>query len=318
MTLSERYAERLDSIPNPGGNGCHPALLGAANLGARLDLDPEQIHQDIRAHIPPGGRRVPDREIAAAVPRALADHRRGTTTYRLPVPIVRDGKGTLERITRQARFTEEVELWEHSPVGLFHEPKRDAALFISTMFHPEDLLFIGDRLEAGILGSTIRPCREWVSFFEAGGTAGPFVIVNPLNGQPATKADGEGVTYRGNGNVEDYSHCLVEFDNLDFQTQIRFWSAVKLPIKALVYSGNKSIHAWLDLTTLVPIANAKAWTHHIKNRLFRGMLEPVGADPATAHPARLARLPGVPRAEKEAWQRILWLSPEGDVLCETS
>lgn len=33
LTLFDRYQEHLTSLPSPGGNRCHTALLGVANLG---------------------------------------------------------------------------------------------------------------------------------------------------------------------------------------------------------------------------------------------------------------------------------------------
>ena len=101
----------------------------------------------------------------------------------------------------------------------------------------------------GVLGQNIRTASEWIAFFEAGGTAGPYIIVNPLSGEAAPKKDGDGDTYRGDGNVKTFRHCLVEFDNLTREDQIRFWSAAKLPVLALIDSGGKSIHAWLDVAS---------------------------------------------------------------------
>jgi len=48
MTLIEKYQVSLSSMPEPGGNGCHPALLGTANLGILAGLDQEAIFSDIR------------------------------------------------------------------------------------------------------------------------------------------------------------------------------------------------------------------------------------------------------------------------------
>ncbi len=56
--ILEKYRKRLSLIPAPGGNGCHPALLGAANLGVMAGLSADQIFRDIRENIPHGGRQV--------------------------------------------------------------------------------------------------------------------------------------------------------------------------------------------------------------------------------------------------------------------
>lgn len=314
MSLAERYQDKLASIPEPGGNGCHPSLLGVANLGVLQGLDPAVIHSDIRRSIPPGGRRVQDREITDAINRAMRDHDTGGTYQAPPAPTVKNGEAVLKAITRQATIKDEYSLWEASPIRLLDKPGGDAALFLESMFRTDDFVFIGDRLEAGVAGQNIRQAREWVSFFRAGGTAGPFIIVNPLTGRPAPKKSADGTTFRGDGCIAAYRHVLGEFDNIDLETQIRFWSAVSLPVKCLVYSGNKSIHAWLDVQKLAAVDSAEAWDREIKGRLFRGLLEPVGVDPACKNAARLARLPGFYRAEKGQYQRILWLMANGDKL----
>lgn len=75
MSLNARYQDALRNIPSPGA-GCHPAILGAATLGIISGIDPHQIHNDIRQAIPPGKRRISDREITDAINKALGDHHR--------------------------------------------------------------------------------------------------------------------------------------------------------------------------------------------------------------------------------------------------
>jgi len=75
------YKKRLESIPAPGGNGCHSAILGVANYGVMAGLTPEQIYSDIRRAIPHGRRNVPDREIQSAILKAFSDQKK---TIRLP------------------------------------------------------------------------------------------------------------------------------------------------------------------------------------------------------------------------------------------
>lgn len=309
MTVIHHYETALRGIPAPGA-GCHPALLSAANLGVLAGIPGHQVHADIRAAIPPGRRKVTDREIRDAVSKALADNGNGGSyPAPRPKPAIKDGRGTFQKIIAQAGINDEMDLMEASPVRLLDPIAQDAINFFEIMFAPADFIFIGDRHEPGILGETIRRRWQWVQHLASGGKAGPFVCINPLTGKPAPKKSGDGETLRGDACVTDYRHCLVEFDGLDHETQIRFWSAVKLPIKALIDSGNMSIHAWLDLQKLADIATSADWDSGVRGRLFDRNLTHLGADSATGHPARLARLPGVRRGE--SWQRLLWLSPEG-------
>lgn len=108
-----RYTEKLQTIPAPG-TGCHVALLGVANLGTIAGLSPEQIHADIRRNLPPGNRKITDREIQDAIQKAFADQKR-PSSYRPQNPAAQlDGTAALQRIINQARATTEADLWELS------------------------------------------------------------------------------------------------------------------------------------------------------------------------------------------------------------
>jgi hypothetical protein len=286
--------------------------MSTANLGIMAGKDPQEIHDEIRKVIPTGTRQISDREITDAINKALSDHRGRTYTPRPhPVPVVQDGKTALQRIIRQAKLTDEVDIWEASPLRIWDEPKDHQALFLSTIFNPTDLIWIGEHHQAGIMGDTIRTADKWIDYFKNGGATAPHIIINPLTGTPATKKSGDGETLRGDGNIKQYRYCLVEFDTLSREDQIRFWSSVKLPIVALIDSGGKSIHAWLEVSKLTTVTTPDQWHAQIKGRLYDLLLVPAGVDAACSNPARLSRLPGHFRQEKQNYQRLLWLSPEG-------
>jgi hypothetical protein len=307
-----KYRNRLSCIPTPGGNGCHPALLGTANLGILAGLAAEQIFSDIRSTIPGGTRRISDREIQEAINKAMQDHNGGTYTPRTrPAPFAQDGKAALQRIINQGKISDEAYLWEASPLRLWEEPQDDRALLIDNLFLPDDLIFIGERHQTGIIGSTIRTALEWINHLKNGEQGGPFIIINPLNGIPAPTKTGDKPTLRGDGNISTYRYAMAEFDGLNREDQIRFWSAVKLPIVALIDSGGKSVHAWLQVSKLAQVETSD----EIKGRLYDRILTPLGIDAAYSNPARLSRLPGHFREEKQAYQRLLWLSSEGRPIC---
>jgi len=316
-----KYQDALRNMPAPGiGCGCHSAIMTVANLGAMAGQTAEEIHGNIRAAIPSGKRRVSDSEIIPAIQKAISDHQ-GKDTFYIPPkqkPIVSNGITARQRIIEQGTITDEADLWEASPYRLDWYPSEDAARFLGVMFDPGDLLFIGDRYEAGIIGQNIRTRTEWVEYFQSGGKAGPFIIINPLDGIPKPKKSGDGDTLRGDENVKSFKHCLVEFDDLSREEQIKFWSAFKLPIRALIDTGGKSIHAWVDLSKVAEIISkateiktAEDWNQHIKGNLYDRILAPLGVDAACKNPARLSRLPGYFRTENKQFQRLLWLSPTG-------
>jgi hypothetical protein len=217
----------------------------------------------------------------------------------------------LRRIIAQGPISDDADLWEISPIRLYDSTDRDPVLLLETLFEADEFIFIGDRLEPGVIGKNIRTVAAWIMFFEAGGKAGPFIIINPLSGEPAPKKSGDGDSLRGDSNVKTFRHCLVEFDNLGREDQIRFWYAAKLPIRALIDSGGKSIHAWLDVQKLSNVSNCDQWNQEIKIGLYEKVLVPLGVDRACCNPSRLSRLPGHLRSGKEKFQQLLWLSPEG-------
>ena len=309
--LQDRYIEALGNIPPPGA-GCHPSLLSAANYGVKIGIDMNQLFEDIRANIPHGRRRVPDREIIDTVKKACQDHKGQNFTPRpQPKPVVKDGKTSLHKIIDQAQITDEADLWESSPIRLWDDPQTDYISFFKTLYNDDDLLFNGDRVQPGILGDTIRTASDWITYFKNGGKTSPFIILNPLTGVPALTKSGDKETLRGDGCIKDFRYCLAEFDNLSREEQIRFWSAVKLPVICLIDSGNKSIHAILEVKKLAKVETSEQWDKQIKQRLYDQILKPLGVDGACSNPARLSRLPGHFRSEKNSMQKILWLSSEG-------
>lgn len=313
--IFKKYQGRLSSIPAPGGNGCHPTLLAVANLGVLARLSAERIFQDIRDNIPPGQRWVHNSEIRDAINKALSDRNGGTCIRQSrPEPIVNNGKTVLQKIINQGKIGDDVGLWEASPTYLWNEPQGDPALLLSTLYESDDLIWIGERYQAGIVGDTIRTAREWIAYFQNGGTAGPHIIPNPMSGLEGLTKDGK-PSFRCDNTIRTYRYGIVEFDNLSREAQIRFWSAVKMPIYALIDSAGKSVHAWLDIQKLVKVETFEQWMTEIKGHLYDQILTPMGVDSQCSNPARLSRLPGHFRSEKGAWQRLLWLSPEGRPVC---
>jgi hypothetical protein len=286
--------------------------LGVANLGIKAGIDPEQIHNDIRQATISAP--MPDREIADAIKRAASNYRQEGAVCHFrpkPKPLIQNGHEALQRIITQGQIDNEADLREISPIRLPNNPAEEAVRFLDTLYSPGDLIFIGDRYHDGVIGRTIRSRDKWLRHLRAGNAPGPHLIINPLSGMPAPKKSGDGDSYRGDSNVKVFRYCLVEFDNLPREDQIRFYSAAKLPIRALIDTGGKSLHAWIDVSKLFQVTTEAEWDKHIKFGLYEKALIPLGVDRACCNPSRLSRLPGWLRTETGRFQRILWLSQDG-------
>ncbi|MEI6610964.1 MAG: hypothetical protein WCO53_14650 [Deltaproteobacteria bacterium] len=304
MPARECYKHNLEN-PKQRGEGAHSYVMRMANLARLAEISSQQAFDDLRGVL---DRRVRDNEITTAIKKA----NNGTFTPRpRPAPVVRDGKAALQKIINQAKIKNEVDLWESSPIRLWEEPKDDASLLLKILFKPDELVFIGDRHDA----DTIKTAAEWITLFSNGGMTAPFIIINSLSGIPAPAKSGDKTTLRGDANVTAFKYCMAEFDTISKEDQIKFWSAVKLPIVALIDSGGKSIHAWINVQKMAKVETAEQWQSEIKNRLYDKILIPLGVDAACSNPSRLSRLPGHYRTEKQAWQKLLWLSPEGRSIC---
>lgn len=320
--ILDKYKQRLPRIPAAGGGeGCHPELLGVANLGVLAGLSQEQIFNDIRQAIKPGKRHVPDQEILEAIQRAVSDHGGSANSWtsssnfhgsakQKNEPLLNDGKAVLRNIIDQSNIRHEVDILENSPVQINWPPDEDAINLLDTLYEPQDLIFAGDSKDPGIPGKTVKKVSGWIKGLKAGGVVPPHIIPNPLNGVRVENKAGNGLTLRGDKSILKYRFCIAEFDNLAREEQIRFWSAVKLPICALIDTAGKSIHAWIDCRKLGEISTEEQWNEVIKEKLYGQCLIPMGVDRACRNPARLSRLPGHLRSE-DKYQRLLWLSPEG-------
>ena len=299
-----------DNLANPviPGQGCHSWIMSTCNLGVIAGKSPDEIFSGIRRVVHPSR---PDGEITETIKEALRSHGDGNhrgfsaPTRQDVKTIIHNGAAVFNKIVSQGKYSTEQELKAASPISIPENTQDQQKLFFDTVFQWDDFVFCGGEFQTGT-SQSIRPCCEWAET----GASGPFVIGNPFTGMPAPKKSGDGTTYRGDHCVKHFLHSLIEFDNRTIEDQIKFWSAIKLPVKALIHTGGKSIHAWIDLSSEL-ISSMETWEKTVKIGLYEQRLKPLGVDMACSNPSRLSRLPGVFRAEKNQWQRLLWLSKEG-------
>lgn len=146
---------------------------------------------------------------------------------------------------------------------------------------------------------------------------GVYFCFNPFKDDSARRDD----------NISGYHYALIEWDHVPICKQIEIIIESRVPVKALIYSGGKSIHA------IVPVnANNKEEYQNKVKKLFAKMNEysekcidpmlyfqneeyrslcpsevmkadPRHIDPANKNPSRLSRLPGAVRNGKQ--QKLL-------------
>lgn len=122
--------------------------------------------------------------------------------------------------------------------------------------------------------------RKYIDPLNISGGGG-WICINPV------KAD----SGRKNSDVTDYRYVLVESDSMQIERQEAFYRQHNFPIKALVYSGSKSLHA----VVCVDAPNLEEYKKRVA--ILYKYLEENGfkADSANKNPARLTRLPGLKR-----------------------
>jgi|GEM_PF-340833 len=349
----EKYRNALNSLPQRGG-GLHGALMSVCNLGVYAGIPGQILLNEITAtgrafrrgevaetigkaerevgkqtefkiHAPSSGREYAvilkaDKEKAAAIQEKL----------------IQKG-GEIDPFG--------ADVWENSNPHPESFPRSggldgseccaDMLLFLWELYHPEDRLYIGSGYEKPAQQPEhIKTVSEWIAFFSAEletirqetnereqfykitalADRFPFFIVNPLSGNPQ-----ETGSFRSDANVTAFRYVVVESDTLPLDKQLSLLNGLKLPVVSMTFTGGKSIHALLDSAALnggIPIKKLSEWKHIVKENLF-GQLAPLGFDPQTSNPARLSRLPGIWRQDKNQFQKLLYINGKGGALCLT-
>lgn len=294
------FAYKCDNIPAPGGQGCHPALLSAANAGVREGLDDSDIFDGIRDGIPPGTREVPDKEIWDTIRTARADGgtvpRAVSKTFLVP-PAIRGAELRADLAAASVDVSGN-ELRSMSKVTMPVDPNQQFQLFIRSLYHPEDRVYCGPEMSAG--AEHIHRAGDLATM------APPAVkfVINPLTGDLAVKKDGLGHSYRCDNAVAAYRYMLIEMDGEPVDIQTRIWTTIVraglLPVAAVYYSGGKSIHTLIRLSGVQCAAD---WARVVSESFYPMFAVPLGADGACKNPSRFSRTPGA----QEDDRGIQWL-----------
>jgi hypothetical protein len=193
------------------------------------------------------------------------------------------------------------------------EPWKQTACFLGTMYDDTDYLFCGEQDHKGEIGKNVRMAKHWYQLVNIIQCAlqSPLLIANPLTGQPALTKEGK-PSFRCAESVRRHRYALVEFDAMPLEEQCAFWAGViatgTLPLRSLVYSGGKSLHGLVEIGA----ADRAQWDKQVETLLFAthnpDAPENRRADRACRNPDRMTRLAGTWRADKQKWQRLVWLA----------
>ena len=185
---------------------------------------------------------------------------------------------------------------------------KDITDYLSLVFEPEDRICVvttATKDDAGKWrpygGSASRTCKQLLdslakhsatpisdTFGTVNEESGVWVCFNPM--------DGAG---RKNSSVTSYRYALVESDTQDIDTQYALLQDLKLPIKVLVHSGGKSLHAIVDIGAV----DYKQYQERVEFLYTVCRKHGLEIDKNDKNPSRLSRLPGFKRGEK--WQYIV-------------
>lgn len=288
------------------GSGVHAWVMRCANLAALAGISPVEAESAILQAMsrPPS----PSSEVASTIHKSYAELGSGGMPTKYiprhvasvkpkPLPM------TAQSFVRRGDGADESTWWEASPVRIEGEPgPKDAIAVLDALYPRNAYLFCGERY-----GTTVRTAGEWRDRFARGEALPPHVIPNPMTGHEGLTEGGK-PSFRCDNTVATYRYAVAEFDGMSKADQLAFWWGFRsAPIAALIDSGGKSIHAWLR----VDCPDRAAWEREVEGTLFGKVLVPLGCDPQCRNESRLSRLPGHYRRDKCAWQRLLYLDPEG-------
>lgn len=216
-----------------------------------------------------------------------------------------------------------------------YDPVEDALKYLREMFEPDEYVGFCVKSQPSSNGKKLVPASDgqiWgfkagqlisdiershslqKSGFTASPVAGAWIRFNPLDGQGC-----------GNSNVTRFTYALVESDDDEIEKQYAIYQQLNLPIKVLVNSGNKSLHAIVKIDA----ANAAEYRDRVRMLYDTCSKNGLHVDEQDKNASRYSRFPGFQRGDK--WQYSVawdigarswaewtdWLENEQDTLPES-
>jgi hypothetical protein len=312
--ISERTSFELAHPAAPGQR--HDQLVRIACSLRQNGFSSEAIFVQLCVSQP----EIPRREVAAIV-RWVEQRVSGARVTRGKNPLRRlrephpispaEAKGNVERFLGATRV-DDADLWELSPWRPLEDWRFDALPLLAALYGGDELINIvteftdreGKLLPRGA-GET-RYRDDWMRWIRNGvsqSEAGAWIRMNPVKSERGTGMNGA----CRDADVTAYRFILLEADGVELSLQLSLLAKIKLPIAAIILSGNRSAHAWIK----VDAPDERAYRHQTTTLFER--LRVFGIDESNRNPSRLSRLPGATRRLADLQvrrQKLLYLNPE--------
>ena len=182
------------------------------------------------------------------------------------------------------------DLWEASPVRLPVTANGHFEYFLRHLWAANEILWMGQLFDSGKPrhSANFKRADQWLQLGKAPGPLTcPWVFI-------------EGAISRCKEQAARRQFLVLESDKLtQTETASVFWwlkEKMQLRLRAVIHSGNKSLHGWFDLPAKTQLNELEAALPH------------TGFDPKLFAPSQPCRLPGWHRTDKAAeLQRLLYL-----------
>jgi hypothetical protein len=230
--------------------------------------------------------------------RSFGPTRKRSQTKAVPDGLKQRAKDYLPHILQECSWSP-AEAFEESPTTLGDEVDQDWRLHVSLFVHADNIVWVGSRFDSGkpFHARNFKSPQEWLS------GSRPF---GSLTCPSTFKA---GSHSRSNQNVASQPFFVAESDTLSPEKtcSVFNWMRQFLNLRAIVNSGNKSLHGWFDQPTKAQLEQLKI------------ILPAWGFDRAMFTPSQPCRLAGVVRPDTTPdpllgvpiFQSLLWLDLEG-------
>ena len=183
------------------------------------------------------------------------------------------------------------EIYQKSPDQLIGVSQPNLWRSFLGIFQLDDIVWVGDIKDSGKERHSchFKPVSEWLKHSSCPGPR-----ITPSTYLPAVHS-------RSASNVSSHRLIVIESDT---RPKLEQWAIINMirqiiRLRAIIDSGNKSLHAWFDKPN-------DDIMEDIKRAISR-----LGLDPAGLRPTQPFRMPGISRENSSTFTDLLYLHPEG-------